>query len=540
MPPRPRRPLRRGHHSAIIRMKKTVIYTRVSTDEQAEKGFSLRDQEARLRDYCAKTGREVVAHHQDDASARTFERPAFQQFLDRLSADPTHIDELVVVKWDRFSRDMTGALAMIRTLREQGVSVQAIEQPIDFDVPEQAMLLAVYLAAPQIENDRRSMNTTMGIRRALREGRWCNAAPKGYSLERVGQKGVLTPNDDAPLVREAFELAAGTDLAISEILLRLRRKGFRCRRSEFYNLLRKIVYTGRIEVPAWRDEPMEIVDGVHDAIVPIALFDKVQVERFGDIGKRQPKTRGGVKPDHPLRGHIACPKCSTQAAPKRVTASVSGGNGGRYAYYHCHRCGGFRVRAGDVHEAIPGFLRGIALEQGVADLYREVVSAIAREAAVGAGAEVARLEVEVERIEGELLKVDEMFFGGDLEADSYRRLKLKRQKELTESQDALVRHQEGGGTEIDLDDIVAAADLLEALPAVWSAAEAEGNAQALYDLIGSIAPSGFVYEGGSVRTPWGMAEIAAQAPETTNADSEAESASGVVAGARFELTIFGL
>ena len=519
-------------------MKKAVIYTRVSTDEQAEKGFSLRDQEARLREHCVRTGRQIIAHYQDDASAKTFDRPEFQRFLARATSDPDYADELLVVKWGRFSRDMTGALGMIRRLNDADIAVQAVEQPIDGAVSEQAMLLAAYLAAPQIENERRAMNTKMGTRRALREGRWCNVAPKGYSFDRTGSKPILVPNEDAPYILEAFELAASTDLAISEILVRLRQRGFSYRRTEFYELLKRVVYTGRIQVSAWRDEPAEIVEGLHEAIVPIDLFDRVQETRFGARRKRQPKTRGGVRAEHPLRGHIACPSCSPASEARRVTASVSGGNGGRYAYYHCHRCGGFRARAEDLHAAVPSFLRGVALEEGVAELYREVVREMASGAAASQGARTARARADVEKLEADLLKLDEMFFESEIEKDSYDRLKRKKKAALVEARDALDRVARRA--EVDLDDVVAAADLLEALPSVWSAAEAEGDAQALYDLFGSIAPRGAVFDGESIRTPWGIAEIAAQSPETQNADPQRESASGVVAGTGFEPAIFGL
>jgi site-specific DNA recombinase len=33
-------------------MKNVILYVRVSTDEQADKGYSLRDQEAKLIQYC--------------------------------------------------------------------------------------------------------------------------------------------------------------------------------------------------------------------------------------------------------------------------------------------------------------------------------------------------------------------------------------------------------------------------------------------------------------------------------------------------------
>lgn len=62
--------------------KKAVIYTRVSTEEQAVRGNSLVDQEELLRKACKYEGVEIIEHIQDDGySAKTFNRPAFQQFF---------------------------------------------------------------------------------------------------------------------------------------------------------------------------------------------------------------------------------------------------------------------------------------------------------------------------------------------------------------------------------------------------------------------------------------------------------------------------
>jgi site-specific DNA recombinase len=49
-----------------------------------------------------------------------------------------------------------------------GTNPQAVEQPLDLNVPENKLILALYLAIPEIENDRRSLNTQMGMRRAKR------------------------------------------------------------------------------------------------------------------------------------------------------------------------------------------------------------------------------------------------------------------------------------------------------------------------------------------------------------------------------------
>ena len=521
--------------------KQTLIYTRVSTEEQADRGFSLRDQEARLREHCARTSREVVGHYQDDASAKTFDRPAFQRLLRWLRTNRGGADELLVVKWDRFSRDMTGALDMIRRLNGVDVEVQAVEQPIDWEIPEQRMMLAVYLAVPEVENRRRSINTIMGTRRALREGRWCNAPPLGYRYIRdEHNKPLLTPSEKAPLVREAFDLAASTDLAVSEILLRLKKRGLRYSRSKLYELLRRPIYKGYLNLPAWRDEPAELIRGLHDPIVPGELWARVQEARFG-VRRPQagPRARGGPRADFPLRGHLACPHCSSSSKSVTVTASASRGKlGVRYAYYHCHRCGHFRERAETVHAAIPAFLRELQIAPAVADLYRAITVDMAKEAVTSREAERSRGEAELAALEAKLLRADEMYFEGKLEEDSYRRLKIKLRADLDRGRDTF--EPALPYEDVSLDAVSAAAGLLSALPAVWTRAEEEGDAEAMSDLLGSIIPEKVTFEGGAVRTPWGAVVSRLFRPQMQNADSVAEPASRVVAGMGFEPMIFGL
>jgi len=55
---------------------------------------------------------------------------------------------------------------MISKLRALKIEVEAIEQPLDSDIPENLMMQAIYLTAPQVENARRSLNTTNGMRQS--------------------------------------------------------------------------------------------------------------------------------------------------------------------------------------------------------------------------------------------------------------------------------------------------------------------------------------------------------------------------------------
>ena len=192
----------------VRKNKKAVLYTRVSTDEQAIKGYSLIDQEDVLKRACISNGVEIIKHFRDDGySAKTFNRPAFQQMLGLLKAGKLKFDYLYVVRWDRFSRNIENSYIMIKELRALGVEVICLEETLDHSDPASVLLRAIKLAEPEMDNRRRSMNTRMGVRRALKEGRYaCGRAPLGYSWDRNKTKPMIVPNNLAPLVKEAFAM----------------------------------------------------------------------------------------------------------------------------------------------------------------------------------------------------------------------------------------------------------------------------------------------------------------------------------------------
>jgi site-specific DNA recombinase len=91
-------------------------------------------------------------------------------------------------------------------LRKLGIEPQAIEQPLDMSIPESKIMLAIYLAAPKVENDRRALNVIAGMRKAMKEGRHVNMAPKGYRNSRdENNNKIISPGKDA----KAIYLTAG-------------------------------------------------------------------------------------------------------------------------------------------------------------------------------------------------------------------------------------------------------------------------------------------------------------------------------------------
>lgn len=162
-------------------MKSAYLYVRVSTDEQKRKGYSLSEQEDRLIKYCEFNNIQVEGIYREDFSAKNFNRPEWKKLISAIRKNaqrrPSHI---LFIKWDRFSRNIEYAYEMIGILRRLCATATAIDQPIDFDIPESSVMLAVYLSIPEGENGRRALNTSNGIRRAKQLGRYPFKAPVGY------------------------------------------------------------------------------------------------------------------------------------------------------------------------------------------------------------------------------------------------------------------------------------------------------------------------------------------------------------------------
>lgn len=352
-------------------MRKADLYIRVSTDEQADKGYSQRDQEERLRKYCEIKGIPIRDVYVEDHSAKSFKRPEWQKYLSNLrksrKSDSGTI--LLFTKWDRFSRNAGDAYQMINQLRSLGVTPEAIEQPLDLSIPENKIMLAFYLAAPEVENDRRALNIFHGMRRARKEGRFMGLAPLGY-VNRITEnkrKYIALHEFEAPLLKWAFEqIAAGTfntEQIWKKVWVKANgRSSFS--RNNFWSAIRNPVYCGKIFVPPYKDEKGYFVKGQHEPLISEKLFDEVQDVLDGR--KRPVKPKIVAAEELPLRGFLKCPNCS-----KMLTGSSSKGRSSYYNYYHCTASCGIRFKAEIANEAFVRQLRDLSPKAGMVDLFIE-------------------------------------------------------------------------------------------------------------------------------------------------------------------------
>ncbi|MEI6851417.1 MAG: recombinase family protein [Bacteroidota bacterium] len=401
-------------------MKKAIIYTRVSTDEQANHGYSLNDQKSRLEKYCEIKEHEIVQAVKEDYSAKTFDRPEFRKLLDYIKANKGRVDLLLVLKWDRFSRNATDALNMIRTLGKYNVEVNAIEQPIDLSVPENKLMLSFYVTAPEVENDRRSLNVIKGMRRGNLEGRYLGPAPKGYINNRDEfDKAIILPSEEASLVVEAFEMMATGLYTQAEILKTLNQKGIKCGKTQFSVLLHNRLYTGKVYVKAGDDEPEQWVNGIHKPLITEELFQKVQDVMSGRLNKRsRPKPQKQVDA-LPLRSFLICPKCG-----KKLTGSKSKGNGGWYFYYHCNACK-VRYKADDLNFQMDEMLESVQILPEVKDLYLEIIKDLLKESDVERKKEIKKCDTEIQLQEERIMNITDLLADGKIESAVYSKTKAR-------------------------------------------------------------------------------------------------------------------
>jgi site-specific DNA recombinase len=339
-------------------MKTVFLYIRVSTDEQANKGYSQRYQEEVLQKHCQLNQYLVLAVVKEDHSAKTFNRPEWKQIMSLLKKRQRP-DLILFTKWDRFSRNTADAYQMIRLLNDLGIDPRAIEQPLDLSIPENKMMLAFYLSIPEVENDRRALNVFTGMRKAKKEGRWMGGAPIGYQncITEQWRKYIKPIEPEATLVKWIFNEIAQGKYNTEQVWKEAKRKGLTCGKNNFRNMLRNPVYCGKITVSAYKTEPSTIVEGLHDAIIPESLFD--QVQKALNNRRKTYKKQHVVPEQLVLRGFLNCPKCN-----RKLTGSPSTGRYARYFYYHCRTPCNYRQRADNINDCFLDEL--IALKPNVA------------------------------------------------------------------------------------------------------------------------------------------------------------------------------
>ncbi len=167
------------------------LYIRVSTEDQAREGFSLKEQEKRLRAMCEYKGYEVYKIYKDSGiSAKTGNyRPAFEELLQDIK--DKKCNTIVVLKLDRLTRSVYDWENILKFLEENDAYLDCANDDINTTNANGKMISRILTSVSQQEIERTSERTKVGLAGAIKEGHIPARAPLGY--KHIDKKLVPDP-----------------------------------------------------------------------------------------------------------------------------------------------------------------------------------------------------------------------------------------------------------------------------------------------------------------------------------------------------------
>lgn len=311
-------------------MKQAIAYIRISDKDQSN--FSLAGQEKYIRDHCAKNNFNLMELFTEDGkSAKNFERPDWKRLELFIKNHKHNVHYLIVVKYDRFSRNAAQGLHKIEMLEKKYgiIIISVFEQMfIDYDSPFFFKQRADMLVNAEFEWHVIRDRTRFGMHNALSSGRYVSKAPIGYINAKDEHKKPLLLIDEnkATLIRNIFNQYLG-GLPFINIQKNANTGGLKLKgRSAVPRILNNCIYAGLVNVPAYRKEPTKYVKGLHEAIIEESVWWNVQ-HKIGNT----PRIKTSLNEKVHLRGFLQC-SCGAL-----LTAGESKGKYKYYWYYKCNQ-----------------------------------------------------------------------------------------------------------------------------------------------------------------------------------------------------------
>lgn len=188
--------------------KITALYSRVSTNRQAEEGYSIEEQEESLIFQCKSRGIDNYKLYTDAGfSGGDLNRPQIQTLINDIQNGK--IEKVMVKKLDRLSRSQKDTLYLLEDVfKTNGVTLISINDGLDTGIKNGLgdLLIGILSSFAQYERETIKDRTRTGMRKRVEKGLWMGGGrtPLGYDYDI--KKGILVPNSDANRVRKAYAL----------------------------------------------------------------------------------------------------------------------------------------------------------------------------------------------------------------------------------------------------------------------------------------------------------------------------------------------
>lgn len=362
-----------------------AIYARVSTDEQAEHGYSIDAQLDTLRNYCTLYNKQIIGEYVDRGVSGKSTKGRYE--LQRLLKDAEDglFDEVIVWKINRMARKNIDLLQIVDLLDKNNIAFRSFSENFETETPMGRFALQMMGAVGELERNTIVDNVKMGHKQRAKTGSHNGKVPLGYRVVKGSAVGrgknteVVIVEEEAMLVRKIFELYA-SGKGLKSIANALNKDGYTTKAKgpfstcSIRDLLDNPMFIGKIrynQYENWSEKRRKgksanpiLVDGLHPAIIDQNLWDKVRLLR--QKKSSMPKKR--FEGEYLLTGIIRCPECGAAMTASRTVNKMKDGSKVTRMYYSCSS---FRSKGSSVCHA--NSIRKVEAEQTVMNRVQNVL-----------------------------------------------------------------------------------------------------------------------------------------------------------------------
>lgn len=190
-----------------------VVYCRVSTDGQAERG-TIESQITYAKDYAKFKGFEIKDFYCDDGVTGMMplaERPEGKRLTEDAKAGKFNV--VYVYKIDRLGRSARETLNAIYSLKESGVILRSLTETFDLETPMGQFFMQLLANIADLDRNNFLERSRLGTERLVKAGKWVGGiVPYGYEINDAKELVLNTrpfPDSDlceAEVVRMIFDM----------------------------------------------------------------------------------------------------------------------------------------------------------------------------------------------------------------------------------------------------------------------------------------------------------------------------------------------
>ena len=280
---------------------RVACYERVSTDEQAMRGFSIDAQIDNLTEYCDKNNLKLVGHYTDagiSGSLSPLKRPALQRLLEDVQAGK--IDMILFTKLDRWFRSVKEYFKVQEILDRHKVEWKAIHEDYDTSTANGRMAITIFLAIAQNERDKASERVKAVFKHKRKNKEACFGGPHktfGYMKKKDadGITRLVKDPKEMKLCQEFWQILVEHDNINMAIRHMYNEYGVKRDLSTWKNVVHSQFYCGMHDG----------VEGFCEPYVSKADWDKVQAA----VAARKQDT--SPKRIYLFSGLMRCPTCGS-------------------------------------------------------------------------------------------------------------------------------------------------------------------------------------------------------------------------------------